>query len=67
VRTLTDAHVRDANESFIARRFPQGEYGLLVRVPVFHGRTISPDLQNRSKILYAWPDEAVPKPRRGRA
>jgi transcriptional regulator with XRE-family HTH domain len=67
VRTLTDAQVRDANESFLARRFPQGEYGLLVRVPVFHGRTISPDLQDPSKILYAWPDETVPKPRRDRA
>jgi len=66
VRTLTDAQVRDANEAFLARRFPKGEYGLLIRVPVFHAETISPDLQDPTKILYAWPEEAPAKPRRER-
>jgi transcriptional regulator with XRE-family HTH domain len=67
VRTLTDAQVRDANEAYLARRFPKGQYGVLVRVPVFHGQTISPDLQDPVNVLYAWPDEATPKPRRERA
>lgn len=66
VRTLTDAQVRDANEAYLSRRFPRGEYGLLVRVPVFHGQAISPDLQDPDKVLYAWPEEAAPKSRRDR-
>jgi transcriptional regulator with XRE-family HTH domain len=67
VRTLTDARVRDVNEAFLARHFPQGEYGLLVRVPVFRDKTMSPDLQRPENILYAWPEGVVPKPRRERA
>ena len=66
VRTLTDAQVRDANEAFIARRFPQGEYGLLIKVPVLHGEALSPDLQLSDNILYAWPEAPAAKPRRDR-
>ncbi len=66
VRTLTDALVRDANEAFIARRFPQGEYGLLIKVPVLRGQALSPDLQHPDNILYAWPEPSPSKPRRNR-
>jgi transcriptional regulator with XRE-family HTH domain len=66
VRTLTDAQVRDANEAFLALRFPKGEYGLLVRVPVFHGRAISPDLQDPKNIRYAWPEDPAVKTKRER-
>ena len=67
VRTLTDARIREANEAYLAKHFPQGEYGLLVRVPVFNGAALSPDLQDPTNILYAWPDESVARPRRERA
>ena len=67
VRTLTDARIRESNETYLARRFPKGEYGLLVRVPVFNGEALSPDLQDPANILYAWPEEPAAKPRRERA
>jgi hypothetical protein len=66
VRTLTDERIREANESYLAQRFPDGEYGLLVRVPVFHGATLSPDLQEPNNILYAWPQSPGAKTRRER-
>lgn len=67
VRTLTDARIRESNEAYLAEHFPRGEYGLLVKVPVFHGEALSPDLQDPANILYAWPEEPAPKPRRERA
>ncbi|MFF0380439.1 transcriptional regulator [Actinoplanes missouriensis] len=69
VRTLTDAQVREANEAFLARRFPESVYGLLIRVPVFHGRALSPDLQDPRNILFTWPDEpaVAPKSRKDRS
>lgn len=67
VRTLTDARIRDANEAYLAQHFPNGEYGLLVRVPVFRGEALSPDLQDPANILYAWPLSPGTKPRREHA
>jgi hypothetical protein len=58
VRCLTDASVRDANERYLAERFPGGRFALLVRVPVVANETLSPDLQNPATRLYEW---AVPK------
>lgn len=59
VRTLTDAKVRDANESYLAERFPGGEYAVIARVPVFRGKAATPDLRNSQAVLYTWPS-AVP-------
>ncbi|WP_305782381.1 hypothetical protein [Symbioplanes lichenis] len=67
VRTLTDARIREANEAYLAARFPRGRYGLLVRVRVFHGEALSPDLQNQDNILYAWPEGPTTETRRGAA
>jgi transcriptional regulator with XRE-family HTH domain len=64
VRTLTDARIRESNEAYLAQHFPKGEYGLLMRVPVFQGEALSPDLQDPGNILYAWPEEDAPKSRR---
>ncbi len=64
VRTLTDARIRESSEAYLAQHFPHGEYGLLVRVPVFHGEALSPDLQDSTNILYAWPEDDAPKSRR---
>jgi hypothetical protein len=55
VRCLTDARVRDANEEYLANRFPDGRFALLLRVPVVSNETLSPDLQNPGARLYEWP------------
>jgi hypothetical protein len=54
VRCLTDASVRDENERYVASRFPDGEFALLLRVPVVSNQTMSPDLQNPVARLYEW-------------
>lgn len=55
VRCLTDARVRGANEEYLANRFPDGRFALLLRVPVVSNKTLSPDLQNPEARLYQWP------------
>ena len=54
VRALTDVRVRDANESYLAERFGAEEYAILMRVPVFQGEALSPDLRNPETRLYEW-------------
>jgi hypothetical protein len=46
--------VRDANERYLAHRFPGGWFAILVRVPVVANETLSPDLQNPATRLYEW-------------
>jgi hypothetical protein len=58
VRCLTDPSVRDANERYLAERFPNGWFAILARVPVVTNETLSPDLQNPATRLYEW---AAPK------
>ena len=55
VRCLTDQGVRNANEDFLAERFPDGRFALLLRVPVVANETLTPDLQNLTARLYEWP------------
>jgi hypothetical protein len=60
VRCLTDASVREANERYLAQRFPEGEFAILLRVPVVANETLSPDLQNPDALLYQWaPSEGI--------
>ena len=54
VRCLTDERVREANERYLAERFPAGRFALLVRVPVVTNETLSPDLHNPTTSLYEW-------------
>jgi hypothetical protein len=54
VRCLTDKKVREENEKYLAGRFPDGEFALLLRVPVVNNQTMSPDLQNPMARLYEW-------------
>lgn len=54
VRCLTDASVREENEKYLADRFPDGEFAMLVSVPVVTNETLSPDLQNPDALLYEW-------------
>jgi hypothetical protein len=60
VRCLTDASVREENETYLAERFPRGEFAMLLRVPVVANETLSPDLQNAEARLYEWaPSKSV--------
>ncbi len=54
VRCLTDVNVRDENERFLAEGFPDGEFAMLLRIPVVANETLSPDLQNPNSRLYEW-------------
>jgi hypothetical protein len=54
VRCLTDANVREENERYLAERFPDEEFAMLLRVPVVTNETLSPDLQNPGSRLYEW-------------
>jgi hypothetical protein len=60
VRTLTDPSIREENETYLADRFPDGEFAILLRVPVVANETLSPDLQNPASRLYEWsPSQGV--------
>ena len=54
VRCLTDARVREENERYLAERFPDGEFAMLLRVPVVTNETLSPDLQDPDSRLFEW-------------
>jgi hypothetical protein len=54
VRCLTDKKVREENERYLAGRFPDGEFAMLLRVPVVSNQTMSPDLLNPIARLYEW-------------
>lgn len=57
VRTLTDDSVRERNEAYLANRFPNGVFGLLMRVPVVNGEAITPDLEISENRLFEWSPE----------
>lgn len=61
VRCLTDTRVRDANERYLAQAHPDGQFAMLLRVPVVDNSTMSPDLQNPSARLYEWQPEGSPE------
>jgi hypothetical protein len=58
-RTLTDARLRESNEQYIARNFPENRFGILMRVQVIEGETLTPDLSTEGTVLYQWPDKAL--------
>ena len=58
VRTLTDAMLRESNEQYIARNFPENQFGILMRVTVIEGETLTPDFHTEGTVLYQWPDKA---------
>jgi hypothetical protein len=55
VRCLTDSKVREENEKYLANRFRDGEFAMLLRIPVVKNETVSPDLQNPDTRRYEWP------------
>jgi hypothetical protein len=54
VRCLTDPGVRAENEKYLADKFPDGEFAILLRVLVVDNKTLAPDLQNPEARLYEW-------------
>jgi hypothetical protein len=54
VRCLTDASVREENEKYLANRFPEGDFAMLLRVPLMTNESLSPDLQNPEAWLFEW-------------
>ena len=57
VRCLTDAAVRDDNESYLEETFLDSDrFVILMRVQVLGSQTISPSLRNPGAVLFNWPD-----------
>lgn len=57
VRTLTDARLRDSNESYIAQHFEDAPaFVILMRVTVIEGQTMTPDFNTPGCVLYRWPE-----------
>ncbi|WP_307873519.1 MULTISPECIES: helix-turn-helix transcriptional regulator [unclassified Frankia] len=57
VRCLTDANFRDRNEQHIIDKFGDApEFGVLMRVPVHRGKTVTPDLVNEYSVIFEWPE-----------
>jgi hypothetical protein len=59
VRCLTDVSVRITNDEYLADRFPDGEFAVLLRVPVVRNEPLSPKLRDPARRLYEW------EPKRG--
>lgn len=62
VRTLTDAMLRESNEKYIAQNFPENQFGILMRVQVIGGETLTPDFSTAGTVLYQWPVKALACP-----
>lgn len=58
VRTLTDARLRETNEQYIARNFPENHFGVLMRLQVIRREALTPDFNTEETVLYQWPLKA---------
>ncbi|WP_007515204.1 MULTISPECIES: hypothetical protein [Pseudofrankia] len=57
VRCLTDGNLKERNERYIQDRFGDSkEFGILMRVRVLRGRTITPDLHDEEVRIFEWPE-----------
>ena len=60
VRTLTDTHLRDANERYIAANFEgAASFALLMTVQVIRNKTITPDFSSNGVVLYQWSQDTA--------
>ena len=56
VRSLTDTHLRDANERFISANFGNSaSFAILMSVKVINNKTMTPDFSGNGVVLYKWP------------
>jgi hypothetical protein len=60
VLIVTDETVRPENEKYLARRFPEGSFAMLVRVPVVAGKVLAPDVQDPYVRIFEWTPEVLP-------
>jgi transcriptional regulator with XRE-family HTH domain len=51
------------NESYLAKRFGSDEYAVLMKIQVFQGEAVTPDLANSEYRLYEWPPEKAGRDR----
>jgi hypothetical protein len=55
VRSLTDTHLRDANERYIFTNFGDStSWAILMLVKVIINRTMTPDFNGNGVVLYKW-------------
>jgi hypothetical protein len=60
VRSLTDARLRESNERYIARNFSDNQqFGILMRIQVIEGRTMTPDFKISGTVLYQWSPDSI--------
>lgn len=59
VRCFTDPSVREDNEKYLTDRFPDGEFAMLLRVPVVANKILAPDLKDPRARLYEWSPSQV--------
>jgi hypothetical protein len=58
VRSLTDTHLRDSNERYIAADFGNStSFAILMSVQVIRNRTMTPDFSSDGVVLYRWQPE----------
>ena len=56
-RCFIDREMRENNERYLIPRFPPGStYCIVMKVPVFNGEPITPDLSKKENRLYEWCD-----------
>jgi hypothetical protein len=55
VRSLTDKRLLESNERYIARNFSgTQQFGILMRIQVIEGSTMTPDFNIPGTVLYQW-------------
>jgi hypothetical protein len=55
VRSLTDTHLRDANERYLAANFVNSaSFAILMSVKVINNKAITPDFNINGVVLYQW-------------
>lgn len=54
VLSLADVRLRESNERYIATNLPGHSFGILMRVTVIGGKTMTPNFTNPRTILYQW-------------
>jgi hypothetical protein len=60
VRTLTDTHLRDPNERYIAASFGDApSFAILMSVQVIKNKTITPDFSSNGVVLFKWSQDTV--------
>jgi hypothetical protein len=56
VRSLTDTHLRAANERYISANFENpASFAILMSVKVIKNKTMTPDFSGNGVVLYQWP------------